>query len=62
VSGERATPFCIRILSEKGIPLSSYFVPNGFDEVFSELSADEKNKISHRGNAMKKIAKILKKL
>ena len=46
----------------RGIPLSSYFVPNGFDEVFSELSADEKNKISHRGNAMKKIAKILKKL
>jgi len=46
----------------KGIPLSSYFVPNGFEKAFSELSADEKNKISHRGKAMKKIAKIIKKL
>ncbi len=46
----------------KGIPLSSYFVPKGFTKTFTELSAFEKNKISHRGNAMSKIAKILKTL
>jgi len=46
----------------KGIPLSSYFIPNGYAKTFSELSVSEKNKISHRGNAMSKIAQILKKL
>ncbi|HID91513.1 TPA: non-canonical purine NTP pyrophosphatase [Candidatus Gracilibacteria bacterium] len=44
----------------KGIPLSSYFVPNGLGKTFSELSEGEKNKISHRGNAMSKIANIIK--
>lgn len=47
---------------QKGIPLSSYFVPDGFDKTFSELSSTEKNMISHRGIAMGKIAKILKSL
>ncbi len=44
---------------EKGIPLSSYFVPRGYTKTFSELSREEKNTISHRGTAMRKIAKIL---
>ncbi len=45
-----------------GIPLSSYFVPSGYKKVFSELSFSEKNKISHRGRAIKRIAKILQNL
>ncbi len=37
---------------EKGIPASSVFIPDGKDEVYSALSAQEKNKISHRGKAI----------
>lgn len=29
------------------------FIPNGFDRTFGELSADEKNALSHRSNALK---------
>jgi inosine/xanthosine triphosphate pyrophosphatase family protein len=37
-------------------------VPSGYKKVFSELSFSEKNKISHRGRAIKRIAKILQNL
>lgn len=47
---------------EKGIPLSSYFVPEGKKEVFSFLSQDEKNSISHRGMAIGKVKKYLQGL
>lgn len=35
-----------------GIPLSSCFIPDGFEKVYAALSATEKNTISHRGKAM----------
>lgn len=35
-----------------GIPWSSVFYPDGHDKVFSQLSIEEKNKISHRGRAL----------
>lgn len=38
---------------EEGIPLSSVFLPDGKKEVFSALSKNEKNEISHRGKAIK---------
>jgi len=46
---------------EKGIPLSSYFVPEGKadHQVFSFLSKDEKAEISHRGKAMKQVEEFL---
>ncbi|KKP36416.1 MAG: Non-canonical purine NTP pyrophosphatase [Candidatus Peregrinibacteria bacterium GW2011_GWA2_33_10] len=34
-----------------GIPLSSCFRPDGFDKVYSSLTPQEKNQISHRGKA-----------
>ena len=40
---------------EPGIPLSSIFQPLGFDRVYSALSVDEKNQISHRGRALQKL-------
>ncbi len=43
-----------------GIPLSSCFVPDGLEEVYSELSVEEKNRVSHRGKAMAKLAHFLK--
>lgn len=45
---------------QKGIPLSSYFVAKGKQKVFSALSTEEKNSISHRGKAMQKAKEFLK--
>lgn len=39
---------------ELGIPLSSVFLPDGKEKVFSALNKTEKNEISHRGKAIKK--------
>lgn len=39
---------------EKGIPLSSVFLPDGKKKVYSAMTKDEKNEISHRGIAIKK--------
>lgn len=44
-----------------GIPLSSVFIPEGFDISLSQMSIEEKNKISHRGLALKKLNDYLKK-
>ncbi|QQR54335.1 non-canonical purine NTP pyrophosphatase [Candidatus Peregrinibacteria bacterium] len=42
-----------------GIPLSAVFKPKGFNEVYSALSVDEKNRISHRGKAFKALKEYL---
>lgn len=42
-----------------GLPLSSVFLPEGYDKVYAELSQDEKNAISHRGQAISKIRGFL---
>ncbi|QQR83718.1 non-canonical purine NTP pyrophosphatase [Candidatus Peregrinibacteria bacterium] len=44
---------------EPGIPLSSVFKPTGTDRVFSAMTKDEKNEISHRGIAIKKCYRYL---
>ena len=45
-----------RILAEarggEGFGYDPLFVPTGFDSTFAELSADQKNQISHRGRAL----------
>lgn len=46
---------------EKGIPVSSVFRPEGFDEVYSAMTKAEKNKVSHRGKACQQMAEYLKK-
>ncbi len=35
-----------------GLPISACFKPDGSDLVFSALSIDEKNRVSHRGQAL----------
>lgn len=45
---------------KSGLPLSSVFKPVPYDKVYSALSDEEKNKISHRGKAFKKLLKTLK--
>jgi len=44
---------------KKGIPLSSVFVPDGFDCAMSELTSDQKNSISHRAKALQKAFNFL---
>ena len=54
-----------KILAERrgegGFGYDPLFLPDGYDKTFAEMSADEKNSISHRGQAVKKLADYLKK-
>lgn len=46
---------------EPGIPVSSVFLPDGEDEVYSALSKEQKNEISHRGKACRMLVDFLKR-
>ena len=43
-----------------GLPVSSCFLPEGFDRVFADLTHEEKNAISHRGRAIRKFMDSIK--
>ena len=45
---------------EKGFGYDPIFEPEGYDFTFAEMAGDEKNKISHRGNALRKMVAFLK--
>ncbi len=45
-----------------GFGYDPLFVPDGYDKTFAELSADEKNAISHRGRALAAARAILEKV
>jgi len=53
-----------KIMTEKhgeaGFGYDPIFVPNGYLQSFAEMSADDKNKISHRGRAIMKLVEYLK--
>ena len=56
---------CFGRIAEKpsgaeGFGYDPLFVPDGHDRSFAELSADEKNAISHRGRALAEAVKILR--
>ena len=43
----------------EGFGYDPLFVPDGFDRTFAEMSAEEKNAVSHRGRAVRKLAEFL---
>ena len=43
----------------EGFGYDPLFIPDGYDKSFAELSADEKNAISHRGRALEKVKAIV---
>ncbi len=45
----------------EGFGYDPLFMPDGYDKTFAEMTADEKNAISHRGRAVAKLAEFLKK-
>ena len=44
---------------EAGFGYDPVFVPDGYQHTFAELAANEKNKISHRANAIEKLLHFL---
>ena len=55
VRGEILTQEC----GDGGFGYDPLFAPEGHSESFAEMSADEKNAISHRGRAVRKLAEFL---
>ncbi len=52
-------------MSERGTNGFGYdpiFVPEGYDRTFAEMSTDEKNRISHRGKATRKLAAFISRI
>lgn len=47
---------------EAGFGYDPIFRPDGFEKSFAEMSADDKNAISHRGRAMQKLVQFLNAL
>ena len=47
---------------EGGFGYDPLFVPEGYDRTFAQMSAEEKNAISHRGRAVRKLAEFLQNL
>lgn len=48
-----------KMLGQRGFGYDPVFIPNGHEKTMAQLSSDEKNKISHRGAAFRKLIRHL---
>ena len=62
VDGQMPGQVIKEIRGENGFGYDPIFVPQGLTKTSSELSDSEKDQISHRGIALRKISAILKQL
>ena len=44
----------------EGFGYDPLFIPDGFDKTFAQMTADEKNAVSHRGRAVRQLVEFLK--
>ena len=49
-------------MGSNGFGYDSVFKPDGFDKTFAEMTAQEKNEISHRGIAVNKLTSFIREL
>lgn len=47
---------------DKGFGYDPVFIPDGHERTFAQMSAEEKNAISHRGRAIQRLVQFLKQL
>ena len=59
VRGEVEGTIIEELKTEGGFGYDPLFFYNGFNKTFGEATPEEKNEISHRGNALKKLKEIL---
>ena len=44
---------------EGGFGYDPLFIPEGFSKTFGEMTADEKNSVSHRGKSLARLEEML---
>jgi len=57
VQGKFATE--LRGVNRPQLPYDLIFIPEGFDQTFAEMSDEQKNLLSHRGEAFRKLKEFL---
>lgn len=50
-----------KLMGEGGFGYDPLFVPDGYDISFGQMTPEEKNKISHRANSLKKLEELLER-